>query len=157
MIIIDAGKRDPWQTLSLSGDLPTAAEGNDFMNNIKQITNFDLGGASEVTRTIRKGGDIGETLDYTYKVITSAMLGSDDIFKFGYCTNDNQGMNYPIFLVLNNNETEFQIGKTGMFEFQPEEYKIVDGENEKRTAKVSLSSVLVPTNVPFCIDYCYLV
>ena len=125
------------------------------MNNIKQLTNFDLDGASEVTRTIRVGGDAGYTVDYPYKVITSAMLGSENVFKFGYCTNDNEGMNYPIFLILNETETEFQIGKTGMFEFQPEEWQDVNVPTEEETAEVSLSGALVPADVPFCIDYCY--
>jgi hypothetical protein len=125
------------------------------MNNLCQLTNFDLESASEVTKQIDKGGDKGETISQVYKVITSAMLGSDNVFKFGYCTNDNQGMNYPIFLTLNGVETEFQLGKTGMSEFQPEEWKDVNDDNIERTAEVSLSQVLVPDEVPFCIDYYY--
>ena len=125
------------------------------MNNIRQITNFDLEGASEVTKQIDKGGDKGETISYQYKVITSEKLGSENVFKFGYCTNDNQGMNYPIFLTLNGVETQFQLGKTGMFEFQPEEWKDVNDDNTERIAEVALSQVLVPDEVPFCIDYCY--
>ena len=125
------------------------------MNNIRQITNFDLEGASEVTKQIDKGGDKGETISYQYIVITSSMLGSENVFKFGYCANNNQGINYPIFLVLNGVETEFQIGKTGMFEFQPETWKDVNDDDTEREATVSLSSVLVPKNMAFCIDYCY--
>lgn len=125
------------------------------MLNIKQITNFDLSEADEVIKNIDKGGDLGETIAYPYKIITSAMLENNNIFKFGYCTNSNQGMNYPIFLILNNVETEFQIGKTGMFEFQPEQWQDVNVPTEEETAQVSLSGALVPANIPFCIDYCY--
>lgn len=125
------------------------------MTNICQITDFDLKGASEVTKQINKGGDSGETISYQYIIITSEMLGSEDVFKFGYCTNSNQGMNYPIFLILNGVETEFQIGKTGMFEFQSETWRDVNADDEEREATVSLSSVLVPKDIAFCIDYCY--
>ena len=56
------------------------------MINIRQITNFDLAMAEEVPKTIKKGGDKGEIVnDYPYKVITSTMLESEDVFKFGYC------------------------------------------------------------------------
>ena len=125
------------------------------MNNIRQITNYDLVGASEVTKTIQIGGDKGKTIDYQYKVITSAMLGSENVFKFGYCANSNKGIDYPIFLVLNGTETEFQLGKTGMFEFQPEQWEDVNVPTEEQTATVSLSEALVPADIPFCIDYCY--
>lgn len=125
------------------------------MNNIKQLTNYDITSASEVTKTIRIGGDKGKTIDHQYKIITSAMLGSDNVFKFGYCANNNRGIDYPIFLVLNGVETEFQLGKTGMFEFHPEQWKDVNVPTEEQTATVSLSEVLVPADIPFCIDYCY--
>jgi hypothetical protein len=90
------------------------------MIDIRQITNFDLDNANEVTKSIVIGGDYLHPIDYIYKEITSEMLGSNEVFKFGYCTNSNEGMNYPIFLTVNGEETEFQIGKTGMFEITPE-------------------------------------
>lgn len=125
------------------------------MVNLKQITNYDVGNADEVTKAIYKGGDKGEIIGYPYKIITSAMLGSENIFKFGYCTNSNPGINYPIFLVLNGIETEFQLGKTGMFEFHPEQWRDVNADDEERTMETYLSQVLVPANITFCIDYCY--
>lgn len=124
------------------------------MNNIRQITNFDLNGAIEVPKTFYDEGS-KQMITHTYKLITSIMLGSNNVFKFGYCINNNQGINYPIFLVLNGVETEFQIGKTGMFEFQPETWKDVNGDDTEREATISLSSVLVPKDITFCIDYCY--
>ena len=146
------------------------------MNNIRQITNFDLEGASEVSKTILVGGDKGKIItDCPYLVITQEMLGSGDIFKFGYCVNNNIGLGYPIFLGINGNEPiEFQIGKTGMFEFQPEEWVDENDpeDTELKTMQVSLTSVLVPKQswkdedeslygkpipIPFVIDYCYTV
>ena len=53
------------------------------MNNIVQITNFDLGGASEVTKIINKSGDADmPSVRQQYKIITSTMLGSDNIYFF---------------------------------------------------------------------------
>ena len=125
------------------------------MNNLKQLTNFDLDLAYDTTKTFRKGGDAGEVVTYPYKVIPSSLLGSENIFKFGYCTNNNTGIDYPIYLTLNGIETQFFIGKTGMFEFQPEEWRDVNDDDEERTAITYLSQVEVPADIPFCIDYCY--
>ena len=126
------------------------------MNQIKQITQADLGSASTVQKTIRKGGSAGTTVTVDYYVIPSSKLGNDNITKMGYCTNDNRGKNYPIFLTLNGTETEFQIGKTGMFEFQPESWKnINDDDQEERVATVALSEVKVPVGFNFCLDYYY--
>ena len=127
------------------------------MNNIRQITNFDIPpSAPTIDKEITIGGDKGQTITYPYREITAALLGSGNVFKFGYCANNNQGMAYPIFLTLNNEEKEFQLGKTGMFEFQPEEWQDVnDEEPVTQTAEVYLSAVLVPSDIPFVIDYCY--
>ncbi len=120
------------------------------MNNIRQKTNFDLTGGEE--KTVRVGGDKGETRTLTYKSI----LFESNVFKLGYCTNDNEGMNYPIFLVfLTGEEKEFQIGKTGMFEFQPEEWRDVNADDTERTAEVFVTELKVFEDVPFVVDYCY--
>ncbi len=125
---------------------------------------------------------IGKTIvDCPYYVITQNMLGPGDIFKFGYCVNNNIGLGYPIFLGINGNEyKEFRIGKTGMLECQPEEWLDENDpeDTEVKTMKVSLTEVLVPKQswndndviynslgdpinppitIPFTIDYCYLV
>ena len=144
------------------------------MNNLRHINNFDLTGANEVPKTILVGGDKGKTLvNVPYLVITQDMLGSGNVFKFGYCVCNNIGLGYPIFLGINGNEpVEFQIGKTGMFEFQPEEWlnENDDEHSELETMQVSLTQVLVPKQswsdddvatrgeaikIPFVIDYCY--
>ena len=155
------------------------------MNNIRQLTNFDLASATGieiVPKTILVGGDKGKIIeDCPYYVITKNMLGPGDVFKFGYCVNNNIGLGYPIFLGINENEPEeFQIGKTGMFEFQPEEWLDENDseDTELKEMKVSVTEVLVPKQswkdedvevdvtgkeinpvipIPFTIDYCYLV
>lgn len=120
------------------------------MNNIRQKTNFDLTGGEE--KTVRVGGDKGETRTLTYKSI----LFESNVFKLGYCTNDNEGMNYPIFLVFSTGEEkEFKIGKTGMFEFQPEEWRDVNDDDTERTAEVFVTELKVFEDVPFVVDYCY--
>ena len=125
------------------------------MNDIKQLTNFDITEAETRNKVIDKGGDKGQTIIYPYKVIDSSLLGSNNIHKLGYCVNNNQGINYPIFLKINGIETEFQIGKTGMFEFQEEEWRDVNDDDTERIFSISISEVLVPDNIPFVLDYCY--
>ena len=82
-----------------------------------QITNFDLDSASTIQKTIHKK-DTGEEVQIDYKVISLALL-KYPIFKMGYCC-EMKGTNYPIFLTTNGNEREFTIGRTGMYEFQPD-------------------------------------
>jgi hypothetical protein len=73
----------------------------------------------------------------------------------GYVANSNPARNYPIFLTLNGTETEFQLGKTGMFEFHDETWQDVNVPTEEEIATVSLSEVKVPAGFNFCLDYCY--
>lgn len=123
------------------------------MTNISQITNYDLSDANEETRAVTIDGN---TSNYIYKIITSEMLGSDNVFKFGYCINDNYGLYFPIYLTINNIEKAFYINKdTGIFEFQPEIWKDINKSEEEYKAIVSLSAISVPADVAFCIDYYY--
>ncbi len=118
------------------------------MNNIRQKTNFDF--IVGVPKDVYVGGELRTGV--TYKSI----LFESNVFKLGYCTNDNEGMNYPIFLVFSTGEEkEFQIGKTGMFEFQPEEWRDVNDDDTERTVEVFVIELKVFEDVPFVVDYCY--
>jgi hypothetical protein len=80
------------------------------------------------------------------------------INKLGYCVNSNQGINYPIYITFEDGAEEtFYIRKTGIFEFQPEEWMDVNDDKIKRTATVSVKRILVPDNIPFVLDYCFVV
>lgn len=125
------------------------------MYNIRQLTQADMTGASTVQKTIDKGGDKGQAVTVDYYIITSEMLGSANVTKMGYVANSNPARNYPIFLTLNGTETEFQLGKTGMFEFHDETWQDVNVPTEEEIATVSLSEVKVPAGFNFCLDYCY--
>lgn len=125
------------------------------MINIRQLTNHDIAaaGASTVPKTFLKGGDKGEYITYDYYVVPTSLLGKS-IFKMGYCC-EVKAISFPIFLTINNKETMFEIGKTGMFEFQNETWKDINGDNIERTALVEVSEIKVPTGLNFTIDYCY--
>ena len=123
------------------------------MNNIKQLTNFDIQNATIKEKEIYKGGDLGEEISYPYLTITQAMLGAP-IFKMGYCC-EVKGINYPIFLTVNNIEHEFQIGKTGMFEFQPETWKDINVSEEEYETNITVTQILVPKDIKFVLDYTY--
>ena len=158
------------------------------MNNIRQKTNFDLIGGELKNIYIRispkkdanpsvegwyefNGSDfiatadteVNENKSYFEKRILnykSISFGDEKVFKLGYCTNDNEGMNYPIFLRFSTDQDddpdhEFQIGKTGMFEFQPEEWRDVNDDDTERTAEVFVTELKVFEDVPFVVDYCY--
>ena len=113
------------------------------MYNIKQLTNFDV---QDIAPT-----SIG-SIDYI--VISSDILGSDNIHKLGYCVNNNVGIYRPIYITINAIPTKFSIGNTGIFEFQEEEWRDVNDDNLERIASVSVSEVYVPAGIPFVLDYC---
>ena len=137
--------------------------------NVKQLTNFDVQDNPYVDPSPWKGHKY-------YKISYQQMLGIEgstdagiQIDKLGYCVNDNEGINYPIFINFTspNNDIyeDFQIGKTGMFEFQPEKWMDVnenvedehDEDAEVKDATVNVYGLLVPDGVPFVLDYCFLV
>ena len=124
------------------------------MNDIKQLTNFDVTDCTKILKTIFKS-EQEPRVSHEYYVVPPSKLGSDTITKLGYCANDNEGIHYPIFLTVNEVETEFQLGKTGMFEFQEETWRDVNADDTERIANPSISQILVPTKVSFVLDYCY--
>lgn len=121
------------------------------MFDIKQLTNFDMAGCPIVTEGIRKHG---EATTAPYYVISSTKLGSNAVSKLGYCC-EVKGIGYPIFLTINGNKTQFEVGKTGMFEFHDEVWKNVNGDNQERTAHIITTEVRVPKDIAFTLDYCY--
>ena len=138
------------------------------MYNIKQYTNFsnEIKNAEEVIQEVVAGGDIGideakkkyaegdthytanGEKKVTYKKITSSIL-KNNISKFGYCC-EPKAIQYPIFLTVvssknPNQSKEFQIGKTGMFELQPEVWiDINDYEPEEQEANVIVTEIKIP-------------
>ena len=113
--------------------------------NITQYTNYDIESAGEVTKTVHVGGDLGSDRTVIYKNLPASYL-KQQIHKFGYCC-EPRAIQYPIFITINtkngNVESEFQIGKTGMFEVQPEELKI-EGSSETEPIEVNILGVKLP-------------
>ena len=122
------------------------------MVDIRQLTNYDVAGtAATTTKTILKAGTL---TSWRYYIIPLSML-EGEITKMGYCC-EVKGIAYPIFLTINGIETEFQIGKTGMFEFQDETWKNVNvSETDEYIAQVTATEVKVPVNIKFVLDYTY--
>lgn len=118
------------------------------MVNIKQITNYDLAGGGSPMSIHKYGQD--PAISYNYYTIPF----STKISKLGYCC-EVKGIAYPIFLTINGSEAEFQIGKTGMFEFQPETWKNVNEDSTERTVEVTCTQIRVPADIKFTLDYCY--
>lgn len=125
------------------------------MYDIKQITNYDLSSPvtsyytieidSEPRKVNVAGGAFQE--DIYYAVISF----NKDIPKFGYCC-EPKALAYPIFI----NGKEFQIGKTGMFEVQPEEWiDVNDEESYEQETNVTVRAIEVPVGFNFKLDYIY--
>lgn len=117
------------------------------MYNIKQITNFDIKDAATVIKQVVAGGDVGYDVHgykiVEYKTVSQTYL-KNNIPKLGYCC-EPKAIQYPIFLTINGQEEEFQIGKTGMFEMQPETWINVNAhEPEINESNVLVTEIKVP-------------
>ena len=134
--------------------------------NVKQLTNFDVKDNPIHIPSPWEGHDYYEISYQQLLGIEGSQVPTIKINKLGYCVNDNEGINYPILINFDSpnsqSYTPFQIGKTGMFEFQPEQWMDVnenvedeDEEVEEKTASVDVYGLLVPADVPFVLDYCF--
>ena len=133
------------------------------MYDIKQITNYDILNNGTITKTVRVGGDKGYDRTVTYKIISFALPG---VIKLGYCC-EPKAIQYPIFLrAISENAKEFQIGKSGMFEIQSEEWQDINNEEmEPQIMQVPIIEVLIPwkyneedenfLGYKFKLDYCF--
>ena len=112
--------------------------------NVAQITNFDV----QDLPTIEK--ENGEYAKYNF---------ATKVEKFGYCC-EPKGIGSWIYLYLEEQpETAvaIQIGKSGMYEVQPEPFLKLNEENiiEEIDMKVNIIAVEVPKNLKFVLDYAY--
>lgn len=90
-------------------------------------------------------------LDGDYKLITFEYPA----IKLGYC-GDVLSIGKEIILTIEGSHKRFEIGKTGMFEYQPENISdINDPDAETREAIVYVTEVRVPADPTFVLDYCY--
>ena len=76
------------------------------------------------------------------------------VFKLGFC-GDSLSIGKTIYLTIEGEEKPFEIGKTGMFEFQPESYKDVNIDSEEREAIVHCTRARIPADLKFTLDYCW--
>ena len=132
------------------------------MYNISQINSFQVKENSypEESIYIDIGGPAGpKNREVIYKIALSNL----NIIKFGYCC-EPVAIPYPIYLTINGNEQKFEIGKTGMFEVQPEIFKNINNPDaEEEEINITITQVKVPIRVAdgsipdfnFKIDYVY--
>ena len=123
------------------------------MYNIKQITNYNFTSSpitsfytiTDIPHNITIEGKLIN--NYPYKRITF----NKNIPKFGYCC-EPKALLYPIYL----DNKEFQIGKTGMFEIQPEIwYDMNDDESYEQEMEVTITSIDIPCELKFKLDFIY--
>ena len=117
--------------------------------NIKQITNYDISGYPTVNYSINfPNGDV-KTVPY----ITA--LDGSQIVKLGYCC-EPKGIELPIYIKTNDGKgyREIQVGKTGMYEMQPELWHDINKpDTEKEETTVIVTGVRVPERIEFTLDY----
>lgn len=138
------------------------------MYNIKQITNFDINNLPSISKIITVDEDPNPATKIRtviYKVITNEYV-SQKIEKLGYCC-EPKAFAYPIFLTLEGyGEKKIEIGKTGMFEVQPEDQINIENIGTEEDITIKIIEIKVPwqwTDDPnpgphgfnFKLDYAY--
>lgn len=104
------------------------------------------------TKEVLIGGDKGEYITSFYYGFTAELLGGNgQLYKFGYCCNDNYGKDFPIFIQFASEgglvklpidqATMFYPSKEGMYEFQTEEWTPTQ---EEITSKLDTNSHIPP-------------
>ena len=108
--------------------------------NIGQITHFDIQNLSSDKEGYAK---------YDFPKV---------IEKLGYCC-EPKGIGSWIYLYLETKEqaVPIQIGKSGMFEVQPETYLKLneEGINEQIDMKMKIIAIEIPKNIEFTLDFAY--
>ena len=134
--------------------------------NIRQVTNFSSAVQSAPTsyRTIFVGNRFYRTIQY-YILSLDELTGSSDtpINKLGYVC-EPRAFDYPILITTGGETREIAIGKTGMYEVQPEVFKDTNVENaEEIEILPKITSIMVPKGpfgeppVSFKLDYAFLI
>lgn len=91
----------------------------------------------------------------THELVNYATVGEKyNIIKLGYCC-EPEGNIYPIYLKIKGQYEEFQVGQTGMFEFQQEIIESLTENEEEETTDVVITGVKVPTDIDFTLEYAY--
>lgn len=130
--------------------------------NIRQVTNYDVqkNPSNKYNINVPK---VRESEDGQYEIFFEeeqityvTAVDSVQISKLGYCC-EPAGIIYPIYLRINNVYKPFYTGKNGIYEMQPENWQdINDPEVEEKLTNVIITSVRVPKEIQFTLDYAIL-
>ena len=111
------------------------------MYNIRQVTNYD---------NSKFGTEMKGNIEYI--IIPQSILGGN-VVKFSFCINDFiETKNYSIYLTIRNNEKKINIGKSGIYETNVEEYYNTTEEKYK-TIKPLITEIKIPNNIEYTLDY----
>ena len=129
--------------------------------NIRQVTNYDLDDAPTTIYTIsvpERATEPDAEGNYPISFVDEEIeyktaLSNVEILKLGYCCSQN-GIIYPIFLEMDGEYIQINMGKDCMYEFQPEQWKNVNDEEPKtKTTDIIVTGVRVPADIKFTLEY----
>lgn len=123
--------------------------------NIRQLTNFDIQDYDVIGQYQIENIPDSALKDYVHIQFDKV------VSKLGYCC-EVRAIGYPIILYLENGTTaKIEVGKSGIFEFQPEIFinQFIDEEEniniENVELKINITGVDVPKDFTFTLDYAY--
>ena len=118
--------------------------------NIKQLSDADIDSSLSV---IQKTFDHATGLITKDYVVFPASYFGASASKLGYNC-EPKGIGYPIYLTISGVEKQFYVGKTGMYEIQPEPFNDINDDNpQEKIAEVYITEVKVPKGIRFKLDY----
>lgn len=131
----------------------------DILYNLRQLTNFDVQNYPSAGQ--HKVAQVEDSIPVDYVHIDF----DKNVVKLGYCC-EPRGIGYPIILYFENHSSTFEIGKTGMFEVQIENFKQLKNfqsidENgaieqyDNINVQVNIIGIDVPKDFNFVLDYAY--
>lgn len=112
--------------------------------NLKQITNY----------TIKEMQNVGiETINnQEYYILTNIHFGGTPILKMSYICEPN-AFSIPIYIAFEGKESKITLGKTGIFEIQPEKFIDKNNGDKETNIKFNITALKIPVNYSFSIDY----
>lgn len=125
---------------------------------IQQVTNFSniMQTAASAYHQVLIGNTKYENKEYKILTATNLIGNPIPIVKLGYVC-EPKGKDYPIYLISNGDEKEFYLGKTGMFEIQPETFLDINGDEDEEIITVipKITAIQVPVDIQFKLDFVY--
>ena len=128
-------------------------EETDNYGNLKKY--FQLSGKRGNIETIKSKNVNGDIVEYEYFIFTTTHFGGLPMLKLGYICEPN-AFTVPIYITFYGSSVmnKFELGKTGIFEIQPEQFidKNISSDLVQNIT-FEITELRIPVGFSFSVDY----